>query len=633
MRIPFAALAALLPLLAHGQTLNNAALNGRYGFAHLWVDVNASGFAANARNLGGVATFNGNGGYSFQGDLGAGSGAATASTGDRTYQVSSNGFLTLTSPIDGAVTINARLGSQADVLLGSSTEGPAGAYDIFVAVRLPSGGPGAGLLSGSYTGASFWLPNGSDLGVKTALVSLSPNGAGAFTTLTADGHAADQGDTPQQQTIAGATYSVAADGRGSLSLGSGSTLFQGAKTIYVSSTGNYIVGHSTAAGGRDIFVAIRKLGAGATNASLSGGYWIVDLFADREQSRYNAAIGSIDSRGAGTVTLAQRLKANGLLDFSGINSYGVSADGTGFLRGLPAPNLKNFAIGAAGARPALGEEGVEQAAAANGFVAAEVFQTEPTYGVHGLSVGVKLPGITGTGVLLPPFGVVNAASGAPITHPIAPGAMLSLYGVGLATQVGKPENVPLPTQFNGVSVTFNGIPAPLFFVSPGQINLQTPFGVQGPTAQIVVSNNGQTSNTVVVPVAPTAPGVFSMNQTGYGPGAIVHANGDLVNAQNPARRGEVVLIFLTGLGAVNPPIADGAAGPGAEPLARTTDGNIGAFFDNVAGEVQFSGAAPNFVGLYQMNVRIPNTISTGTVAVAIQTSNAFSDFVDIEVGP
>jgi uncharacterized protein (TIGR03437 family) len=211
--------------------------------------------------------------------------------------------------------------------------------------------------------------------------------------------------------------------------------------------------------------------------------------------------------------------------------------------------------------------------------------------------------------------------------------MLSLFGVSLANQAGQPQNVPLPPQFNGVSVTFNGTPAPLFFVSPGQINLQTPFGVQGPTARIVVTNNGQASNTVEVPVAPTSPGVFSMNQTGYGPGAITHANFSLVNAQNPARRGEVVLIFLTGLGAVNPPIADGAAGPGAEPLARTTDGNIGAFFDNVAGEVQFSGAAPNFVGLYQMNVRIPTTISTGTVAVAIQTSNAFSDFVDIEVGP
>ena len=632
MRISLAAFAALFPLLLASQTVDNSTLNGSYGFVHYWVDVDGSGFATNARNLGGVAVFDGAGGYTFQGQLGSGAAAASASAGGGSYTVSSNAFVTLQSPIDGAVTINARVGDQGDILLGSSTEGPAGAYDMFVAVRLPAEGPGNGILSGDYTGASLWLPNGADLAIKTALVSLSPNGGGAFSALNVDGHAADQGDSPLLDSLPAATYSVAPGGTGTLSLGSSSTLFQGDKTIYVSSTGNYILGHSTAAGVRDIFVAIRNLGEGATNSSLSGGYWIVDLFADLGNSSYNAAVGALNSNGAGTVSLAQRLKIEGLLDFSGVNSYGVSADGTGFLRGLPAPNLRNFAIGAGGGRPALSEEGAEQAVAANGFVSAEVFQTRASYRIHGLSVGVKMPLLSGGGVFLSPLGVVNAASFAPPTHPISGGAMLSLFGTGLSNTTNAPTVTPLPTQLDGVTVTVNGTPAPLFFVSPGQINLQTPFAVQGPTANVVVSNNGQSSPAVEVPVAATSPGIFSVQQTGFGPGIVTHADFSLVTAQNPARLGEVVIVFLTGMGAVSPPFPDGAAGP-VSPLSRTTDPGISVLFDGEAGSVLFSGAAPGFVGLYQLNVEIPTTGFTGTVAVAIQTSNAFSDFVDIEVVP
>ena len=351
-----------------------------------------------------------------------------------------------------------------------------------------------------------------------------------------------------------------------------------------------------------------------------------------EEGSYNAAIGALNSNGAGRVSLAQRLKLDGLLDFSAVNSYGVSADGAGFLRGLPEPNLSNFAIGAAGGRPALTPEGVEQTALANGFVAAELFQTRASYRIHGISVGVKFPQIAGGGVFLSPLGVVNAASFAPPTHPISPGTMISLFGSGMADSTAAPANAPLPTQLHGVTVTVAGTPAPLFFVSSGQINLQTPFAVQGPTANIVVTNNGQSSDPVEVPVAATSPGVFSVQQTGFGPGIITHADFSLVTAQNPARLGEVVILFLTGMGEVNPAFPDGTLGP-SDPLSRTTDGATQVLFDGVAGQVLFSGAAPGFVGLYQMNVQIPTTGFTGPNAVAIQTGNAFTDFVDIEVAP
>ncbi len=632
-RLVLAVFAAALPSLLSAQTLDNSSLTGRYGVVHYWVDVDANGFGNSARNLGGVMVFDGNGGYSFQGQLGVGAAPGSAVSGSGSYTVSSNGFLTLSNPIDETVMMNARVGDQADVLLGSSTEGPVAVYDLFVAVRLAAEGPGNALLSGNYTAASLWLPNGSDVQAKTALVSMSADGQGGFGSMSADGHAADQGDAPLLEPIAGSSYSVAADGTGALSVGSGSTLFQGPKTIYVSTTGNYVLGHSTASGVRDVFVAIRNLSGGVTNGSLSGGYWVADLFADLGGSFYNAAVGALNSNGAGTVSLAQRLKiADTLLDFSGVNSYGLAANANGFMRGLPAPNLTNFAAGAGGGRPALSEQGVEQAAAANGFVQAELFQTEAVYRVHGISVGVRMPLLSGSDVFLSPLGVVNAASFAPPTHPISGGAMLSLFGTGLADSTAAPSVTPLPTQLNGVSVTINGIAAPLFFVSAGQINLQTPFAVQGQTADIIVTNNGQSSPPVQVPVAPTSPGIFSLQQTGFGPGIVTHADFSLVTAQNPARLGEVVIIFLTGMGAVNPSFPDGAAGP-VNPLSRTTDPNISVLFGGETGTVFFSGAAPGFVGLYQLNARIPSTGVTGSVPVAIQTSNAFTDFVDIEVVP
>ncbi|MCB1021878.1 MAG: hypothetical protein KDC27_18235 [Acidobacteria bacterium] len=591
MRILFVALAALLPALLSAQTLNDSSLNGRYGFVHYWVDVNSSGFANDASNLGGVMTFDGNGGYSFQGQLGSGSAAATASTGTGSYSVSSNGFLRIESPINRAIAVNARVGDLADVLLGSSTEGPSTVYDFFVAVRLPDSGGNNGLLSGAYTGASLWLPNGSDLSVKTALVKMTPNGNGAFSSMLADGHAADQGDVPQQQTISGATYSVSGDGTGSLSLGSSSSLFQGSRTLFVSMTGNYVVGFSTAAGARDVFIAIRNLGSGASNGSFSGGFWVVDLFNDRSNSRYNAAVGGLSANGAGVVSLAQRLKGGTNLDFSGVNSYGVSSDGSGYLRNFPAPTLSNFALGAAGARPAVTEEGVAQTSGANGFVAAEVAQNKAFHDIHGLSIGVRMPQLSGSGVFLNPLGVVNAASFAPTTHPVSPGTMLSLFGTELADGFAQPSSVPLPTQVDGVSVTFNGIQAPLFFVSPGQINLQAPFALQGETVDIVVRKNGQASNTVQAPLGATSPGVFTVQQTGFGPGIITHSSDfSLITAQSPAQLGEVVTIFLTGMGATTPPVADGAQPPSAEPFARTTVPIVQ--FGGVAGEVFFSGSAP-----------------------------------------
>jgi len=120
--------------------------------------------------------------------------------------------------------------------------------------------------------------------------------------------------------------------------------------------------------------------------------------------------------------------------------------------------------------------------------------------------------------------------------------------------------------------------------------------------------------------------------TGVGPGTVVHADFQLVSESNPATPGETVMIFLTGLGALNPPVADGAAGP-VSPLSRTTDSDIQVLFGSDAGRILFSGAALGFVGLYQLNVTIPDSVVQGpAVPMAVSTSNAFSCFTDIAIG-
>ena len=212
---------------------------------------------------------------------------------------------------------------------------------------------------------------------------------------------------------------------------------------------------------------------------------------------------------------------------------------------------------------------------------------------------------------------------------------MALFGSGLAPSKLHAPGIPIPTVLNGVSVTIDGVPAPLLFVSDIQINLQVPFatGATGGTAaSIVVNNNGQLSNAVTAPAALSSPGVFSRPQNGLGPGAITHVNGSPITAEDPAEIGETVVVFLTGLGPVNPPFADGDAPPATEPLARTTDPNIAVTFGGFDGAISFSGGSPCCVGLYQINVTIPSRVIPGpAVPVTVFTSTAISDFVELAI--
>jgi uncharacterized protein (TIGR03437 family) len=614
----------LLLALASGlsaQQLDNSSLSGPYYFVQLLVTVSPAGEAAGGRNLGGTITFDGNGGFSFAGRLGVDSGAPTASAGNGMYAVSAAGFVELTNPISQQWQINARLGVGSEILLGSSTEATDGSYDLFVALKAPAEGVTNGLLNGTYFGGSLWFPNGRDTALKTAFLRLTPNGGGVFPGSQVTGHAADAGETTAEQALTNATYALNGDGSGTASFGSSASLFSGNHDVFVSANGNYFIGYSTDPGGREIFLAVKSFSNSASDANWNGSYWIAEMFVDLQENSYSMASGAIRGNGSGQAPLSERVRIEqSAIDFSGVNSYLIRSDSTGALAGFLVEDVTNFAIGAPnGDHP-------------DAFVQAQIDALDASSQDHGLAFGVRLPDLSGNGVFLSPLGVLNGASFAPPTFPISGGTILSLFGSGLAAAQQSAQTVPLPTNLAGVMVTINGVPAPLFFVSPGQINLQTPFSISGDTARIVVNNNNVLSNEVDVPVASTSPAVFSRNQNGIGPAIITHADFSLVTPEDPALPGETVIVFLTGLGEVDPPFADGAPGPSG-PLSVVTDPDLQVEFGREAGTVLFAGAAPGFVGLYQINVTIPDTVVVGAaVPVAIQTSNSFSDLVDIAIG-
>ena len=632
-------LAALLGAgTAQTQTFNNASLNGKYYFVHLQVTA-AGGQATDARNLSGAMTFNGAGAYTYTGKLGVGPGVLAASTGQGTYTVSGSSGVTLANPIRGALQINARLSRDSGVVLGASTEATDNSNDIFIAFKAPTATVTNAVLNGAYTGATLQFPNGSSTAMKSAVVTLTPNGNGQFTRVTVVGHSADiaggSGRNASQEAT-GSTYNISGDGSGSAAFGGAASLFSAGRELFVSQDGSYLLGYSTATGIRDIFIATKNFGAAATTAAMDGLYWLAELTVDGPS--FSTASGGLN--GASVIRrayISERLHLDTrALDFSGINTFSVNPDSTGALGPLPVQGVNNMALGVS--------VSISGTARANTLVGAQIGTVNAVTTQYGIFFGVRAPEFTGTGVFLNPTGVVNSASFAPLPNPISPGGIFTiLASSGLADSEATVTSFPLPTALGGASVAVNGQLVPIFAV-PGpsrgvplgsQINFQVPYGLTGNTARIQVKKGTTDSAEVTVPLAPTSPGIYSYAADAQSPirGIITHVDGGLVTPQRPARPGDTVVMYVTGLGTLNPPVATGAANPSTLPLAQAVDPQIQILFGGVvATNVAFKGGAPGFAGLNQINVVIPvDVIGGNNVPVAISTSNAFTDLVDIAI--
>ena len=239
---------------------------------------------------------------------------------------------------------------------------------------------------------------------------------------------------------------------------------------------------------------------------------------------------------------------------------------------------------------------------------------------------------------LPANSVVNGASFRAATDPngaVAPGAIVAIFGTDLASDTLLAGQVPLPTTLGETSVAFDNIPASLFFVSGTQINAQVPFELMAGAGSVTVQvkRGSETSTAQPIGIAAVSPGVFTLNQQGTGDGAILRADDfQPVSESAPAQPGEFLAIFCTGLGPVQPEVPSGDVAPTAEPLART----VSLPMVNIAGiaaDVTFSGLAPGFVGLYQVNVQVPGGVPAGTQDVEIIINGVSSKIVTVPVSP
>lgn len=240
-----------------------------------------------------------------------------------------------------------------------------------------------------------------------------------------------------------------------------------------------------------------------------------------------------------------------------------------------------------------------------------------------------------------PGGVVNSASFAGTA--VAPGSIASVFGTSLAAATALAGALPLPTTLGGATLRFNDtLPVPKFFASPTQMNIQVPWELAGQTEALLTDTvGGATSTAQRVRLATFAPGIFTTTQTGSGQGAILIAATLEVAAPagsipgysgRPARRGEFILIFCTGLGPVTNQPATGAPAP-SDPLAATlTVPNV--TVGGVSATVSFSGLAPGFVGLYQVNVQVPTNAPADTaVPVILRIGGVTSNTATMAIEP
>jgi uncharacterized protein (TIGR03437 family) len=220
--------------------------------------------------------------------------------------------------------------------------------------------------------------------------------------------------------------------------------------------------------------------------------------------------------------------------------------------------------------------------------------------------------------------VVNGASFR--AGPIAAGEIVSLFGQSLGPPAGAAARLNsagrLETRVDDTVVTFDGIAAPLFYVSAGQINAQAPYTLEGRSStQVRVIRRGLVSNTLSVPVASAAPALFTYPD-GSNRLIALNQDGTFNSPSNPAAPGSILILFGTGEGPTSPPGAEGA--PAADPFprpVRTVTLQVG----GRTAEVLYPGAAPGFVGLLQINARVPAGLDANDrTAVSLTIGNAVS---------
>lgn len=210
---------------------------------------------------------------------------------------------------------------------------------------------------------------------------------------------------------------------------------------------------------------------------------------------------------------------------------------------------------------------------------------------------------------------------------IAPRAMVAAFGTDLSDTTQVATTLPLPTTLGGTTVQVQDArgqtrPAPLFFVSPTQINYQIPGGTAAGPATVYITSGGATAKVGALIVAPSAPSIFTLDQSGTGAAAALDAFTFAPGPFNPTRAtGEpnVIAVFLTGLG------------EDATDVDANVNASLQATLDGQPVMVSYAGRAPGFAGLNQLNLVLPAGIAAGNHQLAVTRNGVASNTVSIAI--
>lgn len=588
MRHQFSMIAILLAGSAAAQIpqLNEASLSGRFHFVYGVYQ------RSQAQTTMGTLNFDGQGHYTA---------AAGSLTLQGSYRVDSDGTGSMTNPLDPLQPpLSLRL-SAASTIIGGSTLEQSVAYrhDLLLGV---SAGTQPPLIKGAWGGITFLYSPGPPLLARAGRFRLVFDANGNANSTSWTYHQSDlDGGAPHDLTSSG-TYSVDASGVGTY------VSAQGKKRIAVSADGNTYIGVDDAGAPEMIFAT--RMSDGPPAGGLQGRYWWLQIgavtpgAANLRGSDYSWAIGNalqgFEGRGLA--------RANGwgqfidgptgrLLDLAAmLGPFTVNADSTVDLAfaGLASPGIG--ALSASGS--VLPFTNLGPAATAN----------------YVLSIAVQAPSFQpapAQTVFLDPNGPMQAATASAHPFPFAPGSLVVVRGAGLATSTQTATGVPLPTGLGATSLTANGQPVGLLRVASDAITFVMPWATAGAgRIRLKATVAGTNSNEIAVRATPASPGFFSMTGDGLGTVVGIHADGSLITADSPAAPGEVVTLYASGLGALTTSVAEYAAAAGANVTSVPVQVDVA----GVQAEVRYAGAAPNFPGVYQINIVIPPSAGTSAGA-------------------
>lgn len=253
-----------------------------------------------------------------------------------------------------------------------------------------------------------------------------------------------------------------------------------------------------------------------------------------------------------------------------------------------------------------------------------VFQ--PTYSYH-IVAKVSVPGVATT---------VSAANYT--SSPLASEAIVSAFGTGLATVTRSATTTPLPTTLNGTTIKVRdsaGIErdAPLFFVSPTQVNFQIPSGTANGATTITITTQDAATSVSTVEVANVVPSLFSADTTGRGLAAAEVQRAGSTAVEPVARfdplRAQIVAVPID-LGNVNDQVYVVLYGTGLR--LRSSLSQVTATIGGVNAQVTYAGAQPDFVGLDQVNILIPRSlIGRGLVDIALSVEGKPANAVKMSI--